>query len=157
MLYSSSMIDIYMNKRIKGLKIILYPLIIVLPLIVLFILLVSLKTRILFTILTFIVLFIYSIIVTYNIIENIIKSKDLIKHISEVLNGTTRNISGNITNVSSIITLKRNIHIVEIEVKSDTIIHKAYFNIDLFELNIKVNDKVSLTLSNNFIKEYEVL
>ena len=65
-------------------------------------------------------------------------------------------VNGTISNISSVITLRRNIHIIEIEVKSDSITHKAYFNIDLFEPNFKIDDKVSITLSNNFIVEYEV-
>ena len=88
-LYSSEMIDLYLNKKKKGLKISLYPLIIIVPLFVFFIIMVKLKTRVLYTTLSTIDLSIFSVIFIYNLLENIIKSNDLIKHINIVLNGDT--------------------------------------------------------------------
>ena len=155
-LYSSEMIDMYMNKKKKGLKISLLPLIIVIPLFVFFLIIAKLKTRALFVTLSTIDLSIFSIIFMYNLLENIIKSNDLIKHINSALNGNNREIAGKIISISKVITLKRNIHIVEVEIKGDGISTKAYFNTDLFKYDFKVGDNVYIKLSNNFIVEYEV-
>ena len=155
-LYSSDMINLYQNKKKKGLKISLYSLIIIVPLFVVFLIMVKLKTRVLFTILSTIDLSIYSVIFIYNLLENIIKSNDLIKHINHVLNGNPKEVYGNIVSISNVITLKRNIHIVEVEIKSENETNKAYFNLDLFDIGFKVDDKISALISNNFITEYEV-
>ena len=155
-LYSSEMIDMYMNKKKKGLKISLFPLIIIVPLFVFFIIIANLKTRVLFITLSTVDLSIFSVIFMYNLLENIIKSNDLIKHINSALNGNNREISGRIMSISKVITLKRNIHVIEVEIKGDSLSHKAYFNTDLFEYDFKVNNNIVAKLSNNFIIEYEV-
>lgn len=156
MLYSTNMIDLYMNKKKKGIKYSLFPLIVVIPILVLLIIFVKLKTRVLFIALGAIDLSIFSVIFIYNLLENIIKSNDLINHINSVLNGSKIEIDGVITDISKVITLKRNIHIVEVSIKSDTITYKSYFNIDLFNIDFEVDGKIKTTLSNNFIYEYEV-
>ena len=61
-LYSSEMIDMYMNKKKKGLKISLFPLIIIVPLFVFFIIIANLKTRVLFITLSTVDLSIFSVI-----------------------------------------------------------------------------------------------
>ena len=155
-LYSSEMIDKYMNNKKKGLKFSLFPLIVIIPLFVFFIIIAKLKTRALFIALSTIDLSIFAIIFTYNLLENIIKSNDLIKHVNVVLSGNTKEVSGTIASISKVITLKRNIHVVEVEIKGEGIPQKAYFNTDLFEYNFKVGDNIKATLSNNFICEYEV-
>ncbi len=155
-LYSSEMINIYMNKKKKGLKISLFPLIIIIPLFVFFLIVAKLKTRALFITLSTIDLSIFTIIFMYNLLENIIKSNDLIKHINTILNGNIKEIAGKITSISKVITLKRNIHIVEVEIRGEGVRTKAYFNVDLFEYNFKVDDNIKTKLSNNFIVEYEV-
>lgn len=155
-LYSSEMINIYMNKKKKGLKISLFPLIIIIPLFVFFLIVAKLKTRALFITLSTIDLSIFTIIFMYNLLENIIKSNDLIKHINTILNGNIKEIDGKITSISKIITLKRNIHIVEVEIRGEGVRTKAYFNVDLFEYDFKVDDNIKTKLSNNFIVEYEV-
>ena len=155
-LYSSEMINTYMNKKKKGLKISLFPLIIVVPVFVLFLIVAKLKTRALFITLSTIDLSIFTIIFMYNLLENIIKSNDIIKHINSVLNGNIKEIDGKITSISKVITLKRNIHIVEVEIRGEGVRTKAYFNVDLFEYNFKVDDNIKTKLSNNFIVEYEV-
>ena len=155
-LYSSEMINTYMNKKKKGLKISLFPLIIVVPVFVLFLIVAKLKTRALFITLSTIDLSIFTIIFMYNLLENIIKSNDIIKHINSVLNGNIKEIDGKITSISKVFTLKRNIHIVEVEIKGEGVRTKAYFNVDLFEYNFKLDDNIKTKLSNNFIVEYEV-
>lgn len=155
-LYSSEMIDLYLNKKKKGLKISLYPLIIIVPLFVFFIIMVKLKTRALYTALSTIDLSIFAVIFIYNLLENIIKSNDLIKHINIVLNGDTKEIYGTIISISNKVTLKRNIHIVIVEISDGYNTCKAYFNIDLFEAKFSVGDSIKATLSNNFIVQYEV-
>lgn len=155
-LYSSEMIDKYMNNKKKGLKISLFPLIIIIPLFVFFILIAKLKTRVLFIALSTLDLSVFAIIFTYNLLENIIKSNDLIKHINSVLNSNAKEVTGTIASISKEITLKRNIHIVEVEIKGEGMPQKAYFNVDLFEYNFKVGDNIKAILSNNFICEYEV-
>ena len=148
--------DGYMNKKKKGLKISLFPLIIIIPLFVFFLIVAKLKTRALFITLSTIDLSIFTIIFMYNLLENIIKSNDLIKHINTILNGNIKEIDGKITSISKVITLKRNIHIVEVEIRGEGVRTKAYFNVDLFEYNFKVDDNIKTKLSNNFIVEYEV-
>ena len=155
-LYSSEMIDMYMDKKKKGLKFSLFPLIIVVPLFVFFIIIAKLKTRALFIALSTIDLSIFATIFMYNLLENIIKSNDLIKHVNSMLNGNTKELTGKIINISKVITLKRNIHIVEVEIKGTGVHTKAYFNVDLFEYDFKVDDSLKVVLSNNFITEYEV-
>lgn len=155
-LYSSEMINIYMNKKKKGFKISLFPLIIIIPLFVFFLIVAKLKTRALFITLSTIDLSIFTFIFMYNLLENIIKSNDLIKHINTILNGNTKEIAGKIISISKVITLKRNIHIVEVEIRGEGVRTKAYFNVDLFEYNFKVDDNIKTKLSNNFIVEYEV-
>ena len=115
----------------------------------------KLKTRTLFVALATVDLSIFSIIFVYNLLENIIKSNDLISHIKSMLTDNTKEIKGTIISISKPITLKRNIHIVEIEIKSDAT-YKVYFNIDLFDKNFNVDDIITTKISNNFIVEYEV-
>ena len=108
--YSIETINFYLNKKKKGLKVSLLSLIVVIPLLIVFIIFVKLKTRILFISLSTLVLSIYGIILTYNILENIIKSKDIIKHINTLLSGDIKEINGRILSISKPITLKRNIN-----------------------------------------------
>ena len=51
--------------------------------------------------------------------------------------------------------LKRNIHIIEIEIKGKEI-NKIYLNIDLFKNEFEVGMNVNVKTSSNFIVEYEV-
>ena len=154
-LYSHEMIDMYRNKKKKGLNNSIYPLFVVVPVLIVFMIIAKLKTRTLFIILGTIDLSIFATIFIYNLLENIIKSNDLIIHINSLINETPKEISGVITNISKIITLKRNIHIIEVEITGKTV-NKVYFNVDLFELDFEINDQIEAKVSNNFIVEYEV-
>ena len=155
-LYSSDMLDEYKIRRKNGYKFSFYPLIIILPLFIFFILIAKLKTRVLFIALSTIDLSIFAVIFIYNLLENIIKSKDLMIHINSILSSKTTEFSGVITDISDVITLKRNIHIVEVEINNNGVINKPYFNIDLFNVDFKEGDNINIKISNNFITEYEV-
>lgn len=154
-LYSNKMIEFYDAKINKAKKVSLYPLFVVIPLFILCIIFTKLATKNLFIFLGTLVLSIFTCNFTYNLIENIIKSKDLIKHIDFVLKGNRQEINGNIISISPKLTLKRNIHIIEIEIKEKNKTYKVYLNIDLFGNKFNVNDNVKVKISNNFICEYE--
>lgn len=154
--YSIETINFYLNKKKKGLKVSLLSLILVIPLLIVFIIFVKLKTRVLFISLSTLVLSIYGIILTYNILENIIKSKDIIKHINTLLSGEIKEINGQILSISKPITLKRNIKVLEIEIKNDNYPIKAYYNYSLLDNDLNVGDNIKIHLSNNYIIDCEV-
>ena len=77
-------------------------------------------------------------------------------HINSILCSNIMEFSGVITDISDVITLKRNIHIVEVEINNNGVISKPYFNIDLFNVDFKEGDKINIKISNNFITEYKV-
>ena len=154
-LYSDEMIDSLINKKKNGIKMMIFPLFLAIQLLLFFMIVVKLKTKILYVCLSTLDLSIYAIIFVYSLLEMIIRSNDLIRHISNMLNGNKAKISGTITKISNVITLQRNIHIVEVEIK-DNDVHKVYFNVDLFNVNFEVGSKIDAEISNNFITEYEV-
>lgn len=154
-LYSDEMLNTFYNKKRKGIKFILFPLLVIIPIFVFLLIKVNLKTKVLFTILCGLDLSIFSVILVYNLLENIIKSNDMMTHINGVLNDNFKEIDGVITNISKPLTLKRNIHIIEIEIKGKGI-NKTYLNIDLFKNELEVGMNVNIKISNNFIVEYGV-
>ncbi len=156
-LYSNEMIDLYLNKKKKGLKTSFCILPIVVIIFIIFMIIVKLKTKALFIILGTIDLSIFAVIFIYNLLENIIKSNDLVRHIGSMLKGEETKYEGSIKSISNIITLKRNIHIVEVEINGNNSNIKVYFNIDLFEMNFDVDDHIIVQSVNNFITEYEVI
>ena len=154
-LYSDEMLNTFYNKKRKGIKFILFPLLVIIPIFVFLLIKVNLKTKVLFTFLCGLDLSIFSVILVYNLLENIIKSNDMMIHINGVLSDNFKEIDGVITNISKPLTLKRNIHIIEIEIKGKEI-NKTYLNIDLFKNEFEVGMNVNIKISNNFIVEYEV-
>ena len=155
-LYSRDMIDSFENKKQKGKQIIKYSLFVIVPIFVLLLIFVKLRTKTLFVLLCTLDLSVFAVIFTYNMLENIVKSNDSIRHINNILNTNPTSFSGTITSISKEITLQRNVHIVEVEIKSNSIV-KAYFNVDLFDMNFKIGDNINVKTSNNFISECEVV
>ena len=150
------MIDSFENKKQKGKQIIKYSLFVIVPIFVLLLIFVKLRTKTLFVLLCTLDLSVFAVIFTYNMLENIVKSNDSIRHINNILNTNPTSFSGTITSISKEITLQRNVHIVEVEIKSNSIV-KAYFNVDLFDMNFKIGDNINVKTSNNFISECEVV